>query len=201
MIGVVNGQGQNGRTAPGQTGPGMTLFDSALGRCGVVWGDGGLLAVALTGPDTRGYLRAAWPDAVEIPPPPWVLAAVEAMTALLAGTPRDEELRAVPVDLSGVPEFHRRVYEVVRTIPPGSTMTYGEVAARLGMPGAARGVGRALGRNPLLLVVPCHRVLAADGALRGFSAPGGTATKRRLLELEGALPPKPPGLFDDLVDG
>ena len=87
--------------------------------------------------------------------------------------------------MEGIPAFHRRVYEVARTIPPGSTLSYGEVAARLGAPGAARAVGQALGRNPLAIVVPCHRVLAAGGRVGGFSAGGGTATKLRLLAIEG----------------
>ena len=87
--------------------------------------------------------------------------------------------------MEGLPAFNRRVYELARTIPPGSTMTYGEVARRLGSPGMARAVGQALGRNPYPIVVPCHRVLAADGRMGGFSAPGGVATKRRMLEIEG----------------
>jgi methylated-DNA-[protein]-cysteine S-methyltransferase len=95
-----------------------------------------------------------------------------------------------------VPAFHRRVYEVARAIPPGATLSYGEIAARLGQHGAARAVGQALGRNPFAIVVPCHRVLTAGGKLGGFSANGGVATKRRLLSLEGARPSGQPGLFD-----
>jgi len=85
-----------------------------------------------------------------------------------------------------VPEFHRRVYEVARTIPPGATLSYGEIAARLGDPGSARAVGQALGRNPFPIVVPCHRVLAAGGRTGGFSARGGAKTKLTLLAIEGA---------------
>jgi methylated-DNA-[protein]-cysteine S-methyltransferase len=92
-----------------------------------------------------------------------------------------------------VPEFNGRVYEAARAIPPGETLTYGEVAERIGERGAAQAVGKALGGNPFPIVVPCHRVLAADGTLRGFSAPGGIATKRRMLAIEGALAP---ALFD-----
>ena len=88
-----------------------------------------------------------------------------------------------------MPALARRVYEVARTIPPGATLTYGEIAARLELPGAARDVGQALGRNPFPLVVPCHRVVAAGGRLGGFSARGGAATKRRLLAIEGAIAP------------
>jgi methylated-DNA-[protein]-cysteine S-methyltransferase len=103
----------------------------------------------------------------------------------------------VALDMEGVPPFHRRVYEIARTIPPGATLSYGDVAARLDAPGAARAVGQALGRNPFALVVPCHRVLAARGKAGGFSARGGVATKLRLLALEGARPADQPALFED----
>ena len=88
--------------------------------------------------------------------------------------------------MTGVPDFDRRVYAEARSIAPGETRTYGEIAARLGDPGLSRAVGQALGRNPFVIVVPCHRVLAAGGKAGGFSAPGGVETKRRLLEIEGA---------------
>jgi methylated-DNA-[protein]-cysteine S-methyltransferase len=97
-----------------------------------------------------------------------------------------------------VPPFDRRVYEVARTIPPGATLSYGEIAARLGEPREARAVGQALGRNPFPIIVPCHRVLAAGGKLGGFSARGGTATKLRLLSLEGAQASGAPSLFEHL---
>jgi methylated-DNA-[protein]-cysteine S-methyltransferase len=112
-----------------------------------------------------------------------VKAATDGIVALLAGAKRD--LREVLLDMAGIPEFNRRVYELARTIPPGSILTYGEIAMRLGAPGTARAVGQALGQNPFPIVVPCHRVLAADGRMGGFSAPGGVATKRRMLEIEG----------------
>ena len=129
-------------------------------------------------------------------PPPEIQRAIDAIVALLAGERRD--LSDVPLDFESLPAFHRRVYEVARAIPPGSTISYGEIAARLGEPGAAREVGEALGKNPFPIVVPCHRVLAADGKLGGFSARGGVATKLRLLEIEGALKPEAPMLFEDL---
>jgi methylated-DNA-[protein]-cysteine S-methyltransferase len=88
--------------------------------------------------------------------------------------------------MEGVSPFHRRVYEEARTIPPGKTLSYGDIAARLGARNAARAVGQALGRNPFAIVVPCHRVLAAGGKIGGFSAQGGINTKRRMLALEGA---------------
>jgi methylated-DNA-[protein]-cysteine S-methyltransferase len=93
------------------------------------------------------------------------------------------------LDMERVPEFNRRVYAAARAIPPGETLTYGEVAERIGERGAAQAVGQALGRNPFPIVVPCHRVLAAGGGLGGFSAPGGVDTKRCMLAIEGAGTP------------
>jgi methylated-DNA-[protein]-cysteine S-methyltransferase len=173
---------------------GYTLFDTALGRCGIAWSDRGIAAVELPAPDddaTRRRLRRALPGAHEDAPPPDVAAAIDAIVRLFDGEPDD--LASVVLDMEDVPEFQRRVYDVTRTIPPGETLSYGQVAARLGEPGAAQAVGRALGRNPFPIVVPCHRVLAANGALHGFSAPGGIETKRRMLAIEGAGAPT---LFD-----
>jgi methylated-DNA-[protein]-cysteine S-methyltransferase len=105
----------------------------------------------------------------------------------------DEYLRgrrtsfSVPVDLRHVTPFQRRVLEAARAVPRGSVATYGELGRRIGRPGAARAVGQALGSNPVPIVVPCHRVLASDGSLGGYSGRGGLRTKRRLLALEGAL--------------
>jgi methylated-DNA-[protein]-cysteine S-methyltransferase len=173
---------------------GYTLFDTALGRCAIAWGPRGIAAVELPGRDdaaTVRRVRRALPDAVEASPPADVADAIAAIALLLSGEPRD--LPALALDMDDVPEFHRRVYDVARAIPPGETRSYGEVATALGEPGAAQAVGRALGRNPFPIIVPCHRVLAADGTLHGFSAPGGLETKRRMLALEGATPPT---LFD-----
>jgi len=165
---------------------GFTLFDTAIGRCGIAWSGRGVLAVQLPEADerhTRARLVRRFPQAREAPPPA-VARALEGIAALLRGERVD--LSAVALDLDGVPPFHRRVYEVARTIAPGATLSYGEVAARLGAPRSARAVGQALGRNPLPILVPCHRVLAAGGKPGGFSANGGVATKLRLLAIEAA---------------
>ena len=133
---------------------------------------------------TRARVARRFPQSLESTPPPFVQHAIEGIVALLTGEARD--LTDVPLDLESVPAFHQRVYEVARLIKPGTTLSYGEVAARVGEPDSARAVGQALGRNPIPIIVPCHRVLAADGGTGGFSAPGGTATKLRLLAIEGA---------------
>ena len=162
------------------------LFDTAIGTCGVVWGERGMTGVHL--PDahaahTRTSIERRFPGASAAEPPLSVRHAIDGIVALLRGEKRD--LREIELDFDGVPEFNRRVYELARTIPPGATMTYGEIAHRLMSPGTARAVGQALGQNPFPIVVPCHRVLAADGGMGGFSAPGGVSTKRRMLAIEG----------------
>lgn len=174
---------------PGANGNFHHLFETSLGPCAIAWGKGGILAVQLPEASPRATisrLRREVPGSCAATPPPAIQAAIEAIQALLAGEKRD--LSDLPLDMSRIPDFHRRVYEVARAIPPGRTLTYGEVAARLGETGAARAVGQALGRNPFVIVVPCHRVVAAGGGYGGFSAPGGVETKRRLLRIEGALP-------------
>ncbi|NKQ57396.1 methylated-DNA--[protein]-cysteine S-methyltransferase [Amycolatopsis sp. K13G38] len=174
------------------TAHGFAVFDTAIGHCGIAWGERGVVSVRL--PDrgaeqTRARLRARFPEAGEGEPPPPIWRAIEEIRALLRGEALD--LAGIELDLTGVPEFHRQVYEVARTIPPGKTLTYGEVAARLGVPGSAQAVGQALGRNPFPIVVPCHRVLGAGGRMVGFSAPGGVETKRRMLVIEGARSEEP----------
>jgi methylated-DNA-[protein]-cysteine S-methyltransferase len=168
-------------------GIGFSLFETPIGRCGIAWGGRGLLGVQL--PEgreekTRARVLRRLPGAREGEPPRAVARAVAAIQALLRGEASD--LSGVALDMQGVSDFQRRVYEAVRRIPPGQTRSYGEVAALLGERGLARAVGVALGRNPFPLVVPCHRVLAASGRLGGFSAQGGVTTKLRLLRLEGA---------------
>ena len=167
-----------------------TFFNTAVGRCAIAWGPAGIAAVELPGSDdrsTRRRIERSLPGAVEAAPPADVAAAIAEITALMDGEPRD--LASIALDMDAVAEFERRVYEVARSVPPGETITYGEIAARIGERGAAQAVGRALGRNPFPIVVPCHRVVAADGSLRGFSAPGGIETKRRMLAIEGAGAP------------
>ena len=166
----------------------FALFDTPIGTCAVAWSGRGIAGLQLPEANpaaTRARVKRRWPDAVEADSvPAGVQRALDSVQALLAGGAVD--LADIPLDLEAAPDFHRRVYEVARTIPPGHTMTYGEIARRLGAPHESREVGQALGKNPVAIIVPCHRVLGADGKMGGFSANGGVSTKRRMLEIEGA---------------
>lgn len=175
---------------------GFCLFDTAIGECAVAWDAQLLWAVHLpeASPDRLRARMQARLGAPETAPPEFVQQAIARIRGLLEGM-RDD-LLDLPLALDTVPEFHRKVYEVTRAIPPGRTMTYGEVARAIGEPGASRAVGQALGLNPFAPVVPCHRVLAAGGRSGGFSAEGGAATKLRMLEIEKARFGGAPGLFD-----
>jgi methylated-DNA-[protein]-cysteine S-methyltransferase len=169
------------------TASGFALFDTAIGRCGIAWGERGVAGIQLPEAgeeETRVRMLHRFPAAGEATPPPEVQDAIEDIVALLRGEASD--LSTIALDMDGVPEFHRRVYDAARAIPPGETLSYGDIARRVGAPGAARAVGQALGRNPFPIVVPCHRVLAAGGKIGGFSAQGGVATKRRMLAIESA---------------
>ncbi len=166
---------------------GFTLFDTAIGRCGIAWSPRGIAAAGLPEADEhtlRARLMRRCPGATEQPPPAAVRRAIDGIVALIGSGTAD--LSDVALDMAGVSPFNRRVYEIARAIPPGSTLTYGEVAARLGDANLARAVGEAMGRNPLPPIVPCHRVVAAGRKSGGFSAEGGVATKLRLLAIEGA---------------
>src|ERR1700737_669123 len=163
------------------------FFDTMLGRCALIWGEHGILGVQLpeaTEGETRVRLLRRSASARETSPPPDVHRAISEIVALMKGEARD--LSSIVLDMSSVPEFHRRVYDLARTIPPGRTLTYGDIATRLGELGTARAVAQALGRNPSPIIVPCHRVLAASGKLGGFSGGGGKVTKLRMLAIEGA---------------
>ncbi len=178
---------------------GMTLFDTSIGRVGIAWRDEVVIGVQLPELDDWATLRQLGGTATTSDrlttraAPPAIQTAIGAITSLLDGEAAD--LDGIDVDLDAVGPFNRAVYEVTRSIPPGDSLTYGEVAARIGEPGAAQAVGRSLGANPFPIVIPCHRVLGAGGRLTGFSAAGGVETKRKMLLIEGC-PAVPPSLFD-----
>jgi methylated-DNA-[protein]-cysteine S-methyltransferase len=183
----------------------FALFDTAIGASGIAWSATGIVALQLPEADrgrTRARLLRRWPEASEAAPPPAVAAAIDTVVALISGAAPDRigaDLESIVLDLEELPPFDREVYAVARTITPGKTLTYGEIAARIGDPGAAREVGQALGRNRIPIIVPCHRVVAAGGRTGGFSATGGVDTKLRLLEIERATFTDGPTLFDDDV--
>jgi methylated-DNA-[protein]-cysteine S-methyltransferase len=165
------------------------LFDTPIGWCGVAWDGDAVVGTLLPEPqpaDTRRRLQDRFDGATEGTPPPAIEDAIARMVASLRG--EADDLADVPLDLDALPPFQRRVFEVVRHIPAGDTLSYGEVAAAAGSPGAARAVGQALGRNPFPIVIPCHRVLAAGGRIGGFTAEGGITVKTKMLAAEGVTP-------------
>jgi methylated-DNA-[protein]-cysteine S-methyltransferase len=175
----------------------FALFETPIGICGIEWSPRGINGLQLPmGSDeqTRGRIRQRHGDVAETAPTAEVQRAIDRIVELLAGRPDD--LRDIALDLDGVPDFNRSVYDIARGIPPGQTMTYGDIAKRLGGVELSRDVGQALGRNPCPIVVPCHRVLAAGQKPGGFSAKGGVTTKLKMLAIEGAAVNHTPGLFD-----
>src|SRR2546423_8449698 len=153
---------------------GFALFATPIGRCAIVWSERGITAVRLPerrDSETRARIVKRFPHAREALPPQPVQHALERIVALLQGEAID--LSSIALDLDGVPDFDREVYRVARSVPCGSTTTYGEIAAQLNAPGSARDVGLQLATNPFSLVGPSHRVLAAGGGERGLFSPGG----------------------------
>jgi methylated-DNA-[protein]-cysteine S-methyltransferase len=164
------------------------VFDTAMGPCGVAWSARGLTHVQFadtTAAATEQRLAARSGSAGEAEPPPWVASLVEDIRRYFAGDLVD--FSGVAVDFSALDPYRRKLYETMRTLKWGETTTYGGLARQLGATDweGAREVGEAMGRNPMPIVIPCHRILAAGGKLGGFSAPGGAATKAKLLALEG----------------
>lgn len=169
----------------GQTEQRYLLIDTPIGACGMAWSDMGIARFQLPHASrelTEARLARCGRIPAVTPLPPAIEDAVAAVQEYMGG--RTIDFSSIEVDLTGVPEFHREVYAALRRIPWGGATTYGELASTLGVPGAARAIGQAMGRNPVPVIIPCHRVLASGGLLGGFSAPGGRTTKHRLLALE-----------------
>jgi len=127
-------------------------FATAFGRLRLGWTAEGICLLRFTDVLDREEAREA---------PAWIMDAVRRLMAHLAGQPQD--LGGIPLDLSELTPFQRRVAQVLRSTRPGQTISYGELALLAGRPGAARAVGQAVKANPVLILVPCHRVVAADG--------------------------------------
>src|SRR5580692_5652336 len=164
-----------------------TIFDTAIGRCGIAWGPSGIVGVQLPEAreiETRKRLFLLYPEARETRPAPGVEAAIEGIVALLRGETGD--FSEVTLDMGGIHVFDQRVYQTTSRIPRGETLTYNEIAVRLGASGAVRSVAQAIARNPFVIIVPCHRVLEAGSYTDKMSPHGGVISKRRLLSIEGA---------------
>jgi methylated-DNA-[protein]-cysteine S-methyltransferase len=177
-----------------------SIFDTGIGRCGIAWGDRGIIGVQLPEAreiDTRRRLFQLYPEAREHQPPADVEIAIEGIAELLRGGSAD--LADVMLDLTGIPAFNQRVYAFARGIPRGETRTYGEVASHLRASGAVYSVAQAIARNPFMIIVPCHRVLEAGNYADKISPYGGAISKRRLLSIEGTHPAAGKTLFDVLL--
>jgi len=182
------------------TGRGYTIFDTGIGRCGIAWGELGVVGVQLPEAreiDTRKRLFQLYPEARELHPPVNVEIAIEGIVTLLRGG--DSDLSDVTLDMTGIPAFNQRVYAFARSIPRGETRTYDEVASTLRASGAVYSVAQAIGRNPFMIIVPCHRVLEAGHYADKISPNGGAISKRRLLSIEGTKTTASKTLFDVLL--
>jgi methylated-DNA-[protein]-cysteine S-methyltransferase len=170
---------------------GHAILDTAMGFMGLAWNEAGLTRLCLpekTSLAIERRLHAHGPASVQAPA--WVAALIAAIHTYTAGD--RVEFAGVPVDLAGIDDFRLAIYAETRKLAYGETATYGELAGRAGHPGLARETGAALGANPVPLVIPCHRIIAAGGRIGGFSAPGGSTAKARMLAMEGVRVGPPP---------
>jgi len=176
------------------------IFETAAGFCGIAWSEAGICGFRLPGDGaaaTERHLMRRLPDAVPATPPAAVQLVIAAAERYFAGEVID--FSGVPVDLDGQADFFQKIYAELRRVGWGRTTTYGTLAKALGAgPEAARDVGQAMAKNPVPLIIPCHRVLAAGGKVGGFSAPGGSGAKLRMLELEGVSVAPPPSAQQSL---
>jgi methylated-DNA-[protein]-cysteine S-methyltransferase len=183
------------QVTPLSTGAGSAVFETALGYMGLAWSENGVSRVFLAEKSRDGVerrlLRACGaPPVATSALPQWIAELIAAIQAYARGEAVD--FSTVPVDLAGVDDFRLAIYEATRKLGFGQTTTYGELAKRAGHAGLPRETGAALGANPVPLIIPCHRILAAGGKIGGFSAPGGSLAKERMLTLEGVRVGPPP---------
>jgi methylated-DNA-[protein]-cysteine S-methyltransferase len=172
------------------------LIETGIGWIGIAWSERGLARLQLPGRNREATerrllstIRGRSVESIDMPAP------IADLVGMLKryGAGEAVDFSGVPVDLDGVDPFRRAIYDAARGLRFGKTTTYGGLAEEAGYKGRAQDTGQALGRNPVPIVVPCHRILAAGNKIGGFSAPGGSATKERLLEMEGVhLGPPPP---------
>jgi len=176
----------------------FSLFPTPLGDCGIAWAGDMVVATHLpeSTPEETAERLAARTGAMPGEPPGQIRGAIRSITSLLQGQRPD--LSVIACDFDGIDPFAGKVYKAARAIPAGETRTYGDIATELGDKLFAQQVGQALGRNPFPIIIPCHRVIGADGKLTGFSARGGVETKLKLLSIEGASIGEQQGLFGHL---
>ncbi|WP_421916755.1 methylated-DNA--[protein]-cysteine S-methyltransferase [Mesorhizobium sp.] len=172
---------------------GHAVLETVIGFMGIAWSQKGLIRLCL--PErTRDQVERRLLRHGGVSPstgqPEWVVELIAAIKAYAAG--EDVDFSGVPVDLAGIDDFRLAIYDEARKLGFGETTTYGELARRAGHAGLARETGAALGANPVPLVIPCHRILAAGGKIGGFSAPGGSVTKEKMLAMEGVRVGPPP---------
>jgi methylated-DNA-[protein]-cysteine S-methyltransferase len=181
-------------------GRGYAIFDTAVGRCGIVWSNTGVLCVQLPEQreiDTRRRLYQLHPEARESRPPPNTEMAMDSIAATLRG--KDCDLAEVALDMNAIPHFNQRVYEFTRTIPRGETRTYNEVARQMRREGTELSIAQAIAKNPFMIIVPCHRVLENGHYADKIAPNGGTISKRHLLSIEGTQLTASKTLFDVLL--
>lgn len=162
------------------------LFESALGVIAIAWRDDTVVRLLLPQSDTGAMARKMEAFGATAADPAAAVTEIIEMVRRYAGG-ENVDFSAVNVSAGEVGEMREAIYAVLRQVPHGETLTYGDLAKRAGYPGQAREIGEAMGKNPVPLIVPCHRVVAAGGKIGGFSAPGGSVTKEKMLKLEGAL--------------
>jgi methylated-DNA-[protein]-cysteine S-methyltransferase len=167
------------------------LYDTEFGVAAIAWTANGICGHQLPEKDaqaTEARLKSHFPTATASKPPDEIVMLTRRLRRHLEGNVQD--FSNVRLDLTGVPPFHTKIYQALQKIPTGKTVSYNDLAALAGSPGAARAVGQAMAKNPISVIVPCHRVLSASGNIGGFTAYGGLDTKRQLLQYESALPAK-----------
>ncbi|RUV82004.1 methylated-DNA--[protein]-cysteine S-methyltransferase [Mesorhizobium sp. M1A.F.Ca.IN.022.07.1.1] len=172
---------------------GHAVLETVIGFMGIAWSEKGLIRLCLPERSREAVERRLFRHAgvsTSTEQPQWVVELIASIKAYAAG--EDVDFSGVPVDLDGVDDFRLAIYDAARQLGFGETTTYGELAKRAGHAGLARETGAALGANPVPLVIPCHRILAAGGKIGGFSATGGSATKEKMLAMEGVRVGPPP---------
>ena len=172
---------------------GHAVLETVIGFMGIAWSETGLIRLCLPERSREAVERRLFRHAgvsTSTDQPQWVVELIVSIKAYAAG--EDIDFSGVPVDLAGVDDFRLAIYDAARKLSYGETTTYGELAKRAGQPGLPRETGAALGANPVPLVIPCHRILAAGGKIGGFSAPGGSTTKEKMLAMEGVRVGPPP---------